>query len=365
MTRPGSDVNGTRSTQCNAAATMPNDFALFAARVRSSVEERLAATLDRRIATARRRGPDVEAVAGALSELVLRGGKRMRCVLLTAAYEAHGGEGGIEIVAPACVALELLQAYLLSHDDWMDGDDVRRGGPSVPAMMRLRFSGARADAMSILAGDLAAAWARGALFEVALPSERVVQAAAELARVEEDVVEGQVLDVGNGARDLAAVEAMHVLKTSSYTVRGPVAIGARLAGAKDAEVAALTAFADPLGVAFQMRDDVLGVFGDAAIMGKPAGNDLRAGKRSAVVVEALHQGLGHDLAHVLGRPDASERDLRGAIHRLEACGIRARIESRIGVLVREAQDALEQTKLTSAGRALLATAVLALTDRQI
>jgi geranylgeranyl diphosphate synthase type I len=232
-------------------------------------------------------------------------------------------------------------------------------------MMRRRFSGARADAMSILAGDLAAAWARGELFEVALPSERVVQAAAELARVEEDVVEGQVLDVGNGARDLAAVEAMHVLKTSSYTVRGPVAIGARLAGAKDAEVAALTAFADPLGVAFQMRDDVLGVFGDAAIMGKPAGNDLRAGKRSAVVVEALHQGLGHDLAHVLGRPDASERDLRGAIHRLEACGIRARIESRIGVLVREAQDALEQTKLTSAGRALLATAVLALTDRQI
>jgi geranylgeranyl diphosphate synthase type I len=230
MTRPGSDLNGTRSTQGNAAATMPNDFALFAARVRSSVEERLAATLERRITTARKRGPDVEAVAGALSDLALRGGKRMRCVLLAAAYEAHGGEGGIDVVAPACVALELLQTYLLSHDDWMDGDDVRRGGPSVPAVMRLRFSGARADAMSILAGDLAAAWARGALFDVALPSERVVQAAAELARVEEDVVEGQVLDVGNGACDLAAVEAMHALKTSSYTVRGPVAIGARLAG---------------------------------------------------------------------------------------------------------------------------------------
>jgi geranylgeranyl diphosphate synthase type I len=348
MTRPGSD------------------FALFVARVRETVEERLTVVLDRRLATARGRGADVEAAARALGQLTLRGGKRMRCVLLAAAYEAHGGEGGIEAVAPACVAIELLQAYLLVHDDWMDGDDVRRGGPSVPALMRKRFSGsaAMADAMTVLAGDLAAAWARRALFDLALPASRVVLAAAELARVEEDVVEGQMLDVVGGAHDLPDVEAMHVLKTSSYSVRGPVVMGARLAGATDVQVTALAAFADPLGVAFQMRDDVLGVFGAPTVMGKPAGSDLRAGKRSAVVVEALAQGLGGTLAPVLGRPQASESDVRAAIDRLESSGIRARLEARIGALVREAQGALERASLTPAGRALLSTAVLALTDRQ-
>jgi geranylgeranyl diphosphate synthase type I len=341
------------------------DFALFVARVRETVGQRLAAVLERRLATARSRGVDVEAVARALSQLTLRGGKRMRCVLLAAAYEAHGGEGGIDAVAPACVAIELLQAYLLVHDDWMDGDEVRRGGPSVPALMRERFSaGPLADAMTILAGDLAAAWARRALFDVALPASRVVLAAAELARVEEDVVQGQMLDVVGGARDLAEVEAMHVLKTSSYSVRGPVVIGARLAGATDAQVTALAAFADPLGVAFQMRDDVLGVFGDPTVMGKPAGNDLRTGKRSAVVVEALAHGLGGVLEPVLGRPQAGEPDLRAATERLEASGVRARLETRIGALVREAQGALERAHLTPAGRALLSTAVVALTDRQ-
>jgi geranylgeranyl diphosphate synthase, type I len=366
MPRPGLDSNGARVSHRNVVPedARTGDFGAFAGRVRPAVENELAEWLDRRMEEARGRGADVEVVASAITQLALRGGKRIRAVLAAAAFEACGGEGGPGIVARAGVALELLQTYLLVHDDWMDGDDVRRGGPSVPAMMRARFDGARADAMTILAGDLAAAWSRRALLEVAMAPDRLVLAAAELARVEEDVVEGQVLDVGGRAQSAKEVEMMHRLKASSYTVRGPIAVGARLAGATEGQVSGLTEFAEPLGVAFQLRDDLLGVFGNAEMMGKPAGNDLRAGKRSAVVVEAQRAGLIQELGRVLGRRDATAGDVQAAISLLEVAGVRTRIEARIGVLVGEAQGALERTTLTSTGRALLAGAAYALTDRQ-
>src|SRR5580692_2607798 len=170
----------------SARPAMKDDYELFVAAVRSRTEVRLGSWLESRVAEARRRGPDVEAVADAVGQLALRGGKRMRPVLLVLAYEACGGEGGVQAVLAACVALELLQTYLLVHDDWMDGDEMRRGGPSVPAMMRDHFRGKHADAASILAGDLAAAWAHQALLELELPPERVLMAARELGRVEEE-----------------------------------------------------------------------------------------------------------------------------------------------------------------------------------
>jgi geranylgeranyl diphosphate synthase type I len=343
---------------------MPTEFDGFVASVRSQVELYLTSWLPGRMADARRRGADVEAVAEAVCQLTMRGGKRMRAVLLAASYEGHGGAGGSSVVAPAGASLELLQTYLLIHDDWMDGDAIRRGGPSVPAIMRQRFALDRADAMAILAGDLAAAWARRAFFETAVTPEGVLAAARELGRVEEDVVEGQVLDVGGRAEDAVAVEAMHTLKTTSYTVRGPLVVGACLAGAPEAQVARLVAFSAPLGVAFQLRDDVLGVFGDAAKTGKPAGNDLRAGKRSAVAVEALEAGLGGPFARVFGRADAADADVSAAVEQLLAHGIRDRVEARIEALVAETGSVLDHLELTGKGRDLFSSAVVALTHRQ-
>ena len=168
--------------------------------------------------------------------------------------------------------------------------------------------------MSILAGNLAEAWTQRLFLELKLPPERVGRAALELARVHEDVIAGQVLDVRGAASDARAVEAMHALKTASYSVRGPVVIGARLAGASEDRIRALAAFAEPLGVAFQLRDDVLGLFGDPDTMGKPASDDLREGKRTALVVEALRDARAADaLGRVLGRAIASDEDVREAV----------------------------------------------------
>ena len=338
-------------------------FGQFVARVRAEVDARLGPWLDERVARARSRGGDVEIVADAVRSLVMRGGKRMRAVLLAASYEACHGQGGSTAVAAAGTALELLQAYLLVHDDWMDGDDVRRGGPSVPAMLRERLPG-HGDAASVLAGDLAAAWAQEALLELELPPARVLLAARELARVEEEVIHGQVLDVRSRANDAREVEAVHALKTASYTVRGPVVMGARLAGASEAQVTALAAFATPLGVAFQLRDDVLGTFGDARATGKPAG-DLRKGKRTALVVEASTDAHAEEmLGRVLGRPDATAADHDAAVAAVESSGARARVEGRIAALTGEAKVALDRAELAPAGRALLERAIVALTERE-
>jgi geranylgeranyl diphosphate synthase type I len=344
--------------------TSEDAFGQFVARVRAEVDARLGAWLDARVAVARSRGSDVELVADAVRSLVMRGGKRMRAVLLAASYDGCGGDGGSLAVVAAGASLELLQAYLLVHDDWMDGDDVRRGGPSVPAMMRERLPG-HADAASVLAGDLAAAWSQEALLELELPPGRVLLAAMELARVEEEVIHGQVLDVRSRARDAREVEAVHALKTASYTVRGPVVMGARLAGANEAQVTALAAFATPLGMAFQLRDDVLGTFGDARATGKPAGSDLRKGKRTALVAEASGDAnAAQMLGRVLGRRDATEEEHAAAVVAMETSGARARVEERIAALTHEARAALQRAELAPMGRALLERAVVALTERE-
>src|SRR5262249_22758792 len=135
------------------------------------------------------------------------------------------------------------------------------------------------------AGDLACAMAQRALPSVPLPAVRVRAACDELARMQHDVIAGQLLDMRASAHDRCAGERVHELKTWADTVRGPLAIGAHLAGATTAQQDALAKYAKPVGVAFQLRDDLLGTFGDQGTTGKSNGADIRRGKRTALVVE--------------------------------------------------------------------------------
>jgi geranylgeranyl diphosphate synthase type I len=193
----------------------------------------------------------------------------------------------------------------------------------------------------------------------------VVLAARELADVQDEVVSGQMLDVHGGAHEMEQVEAVHALKTASYTVRGPVVIGARLAGASEPLVLALRAFAEPLGVAFQLRDDVLGIFGNTREMGKPSGSDLRQGKRTAPVVFAMRSPpAAGRLERVLGRADASDEDIALAVRSIEESGARARVDQRISELVAVALAALDRVEVVERGRALLAQAAVLLTRRE-
>jgi geranylgeranyl diphosphate synthase, type I len=339
-----------------------NEFATYAAAFRPKVEARLDAWLTAKSVERAGLSAAARAPVEAAFDLARRGGKRWRAVLVASAYDAFLGEGGADAVVMAGVAMELLQAYLLIHDDWMDGDDLRRGGPSVPAMMRARFGSTElADASAILAGDYTAGLALDALLSVPCAGDRVVLAARELARVEEEVVLGQLLDVH--APPDAAIEATHALKTASYTVRAPVLIGARLAGASDEACRALEAFAAPLGVAFQLRDDILGTFGDPASTGKPPFSDLRRGKRTALIAEASRNPGAEGPLKALGDPASTREALEALAAHLDTSGARARVEARIESLLAESRAALLAAPLPEAGRLVLMGAITTLGNR--
>ena len=349
-----------------AAGSPCEAFERFREEVKCEVDAALATWLDARGAEARRLGADVDAMSAAARTLVVRGGKRLRAVLLAAAYVACGGDGGARAVAMAGVSLELLQGYLLIHDDWMDGDDVRRGGPSVHAALRTCFGSLRAgEVAGILAGDYTAALAQQALFEVPLPPARVVEAAQIFAKTQVDVTCGQLLDVRAMAEAPEAVEVMHSLKTGSYTVHGPIGMGAALAGASADTRATLGDFARPLGIAFQLRDDLLGTFGDPKTTGKPQGSDLLRGKRTALVVELERDAEGRRLLpRVFGVDDASADEVKAVVARMISSGARARVEARLLALMRQSAAALEPLELVAAGKEVLRGAVLALGERE-
>ena len=347
--------------------TAAAEFARYAAGVRLKVEGALSAWLAAKAAETAKVPTGARAPIEAAHDLAKRGGKRWRAVLVAAAYDAFQGEGGPGTVVLAGVAIELLQVYLLIHDDWMDGDELRRGGPSVPAMMRARFGDSDlAEASAILSGDYAAGLALEALLSVPCPGDRVVRAARELARVEEEVVLGQLLDVHADVRAAEdwAVEATYALKTASYTVRAPVLIGALLAGASDSVCSALEAYAVPLGVAFQLRDDLLGTFGDASATGKPPLTDLRRGKLTALIADVARQPGASERLSAFGDPSASREDLEALASHLEVSGARARVEARIDALLAEARSALEIVPLSEPGRRVLLGAIPTLGHRE-
>jgi geranylgeranyl diphosphate synthase type I len=354
----------TAADERNASA----EFIALLEGVRGRLDERLASWLKPRVIAAAQISDDVGAAATAVQDLALRGGKRMRAALVAAGFVASRAPGDWTPCEPAMLAVELLQTYLLIHDDWMDADDVRRGGPTVHVLLRAKLgSPALGDAAAVLAGDLACGYAQDALLETALPAERVVHAARVFARIQVDVVTGQLAEMCSTAPDRTdgpSVETIHALKTASYTVTGPLLLGAALAGASDAECAAMERFGRPLGIAFQLRDDLLGVFGDPSATGKPIWNDIRQGKRTSLIAELR----GNDVAaaalvRAFGKADATAGDLEAVVRAMEETGARRRVEARVRELCDEARRALDTMTLSDTGRTWLRGAVTALGER--
>jgi geranylgeranyl diphosphate synthase type I len=301
----------------------------------------------------------------ALRDLCLRGGKRLRPALVVAGYRAASCQGDLDTAIDAGVALELLHAYLLIHDDWMDQDSVRRGGPAVHALLARRFRSERVGcAAGILAGDYAAGLAAEALSRLELPPSRAMRIWACFAQMQLDAVAGQQLDLIGRTR---SVESVYALKTASYTVRGPLLLGAQLASARTRVLTALDRYSLPVGVAFQLRDDLLGVFGNSSQTGKPTASDLRSGKRTVLLTTGLRRARGRDhrvLKSVVGNAHASQAKLSAAAQVLERCGARKVVEDRIEELLGRARLALRAGRIKPEATALLEGAAQALTDRQ-
>ena len=257
-------------------------------------------------------GPDLGAVADAAVDFVFAGGKRMRPLFAYWGWRCvkEGGTRDEGAVLTAAASLELLHAAALVHDDLIDDSSTRRGQPAAHARFAaVGGSVAFGDAAAILLGDLLLSWSAALFARADLPPAASDAARGPFELMATEMMAGQYLDMLEQSRGSFSVEAalrVARYKSSKYTVERPLLVGAGAGGAAVDVQEALSAFGLPLGEAFQLRDDVLGVFGDPGQTGKPAGDDLREGKRT-VLVALAHAAAGpaqrRQLVERLGDPD--------------------------------------------------------------
>jgi geranylgeranyl diphosphate synthase type I len=289
-----------------------------------------------------------------LDRIVGAGGKRLRPLFCLLGYQAGKGDPGPEILRSAA-ALELLHTFAIVHDDVMDRSRVRRGQPAswVELAGAHRREGMRGDpasfgvAAAVLVGDLALILADQAFLGSGFPPGRVLPALDRYNRMRAEMVAGQYLDVlgaHSGSAGEAEARRVAVLKSGLYTVEGPLHIGCLLAGGRPEMLAMLSRYGVPLGEAFQIRDDVLGVFGDPSATGKDRDSDLREGKRTVLVARTLALAEEADRRFIeerLGRPDLSADDVGRIRSLMEDSGALASTLRLIGDLTEEAKSAVD------------------------
>ncbi|UDY34939.1 polyprenyl synthetase family protein [Dermatobacter hominis] len=304
--------------------------------------------------------PDLDGLHEALTAFVLDGGKRIRPAFAYWTFLGAGGEAENPAVLDLCSGLELLHAFALLHDDVMDGSDTRRHHETahVSAARRHRGSGWRGESrrygegVAILLGDLALTLADRTLDRLDRTTRSIY------GDLKAELVAGQYLDLLSAARgdlDLDRSRRILVYKSARYTVERPMQLGAALAGRHEELVAAVSRVGAPLGEAFQLRDDVLGVFGSADAVGKPVGDDLREGKATMLISLAAARADEEQRAEL----ELLGTDLDGAtIERLtdviRSTGALDLVERRIEELTDLALDELARLPVTEPARAALA-----------
>jgi geranylgeranyl diphosphate synthase, type I len=335
--------------------TLPDPASpLDAANLRGRVQAVVEATLEDKAAALAAISPDLAPMVEAISAL-LAGGKRLRPAFAYWGWRGAGGNPQFDDAAVrASASLEFLQACALSHDDVMDASDTRRGQPAA----HRRFASLHRSSAwvgspeafgvgaAILLGDLCLSWAGEVLLTSAFPEPALRRARDVYDEMRTELMAGQYLDLLEQARGGGSVErALRVIryKSAKYTIERPLHLGAALAGGDPVVVDAYSAYGLPLGEAFQLRDDILGVFGDPAETGKPAGDDLREGKRTVLVAVAVERSTPSEaeaLRRHLGDPGLDAEGISALRDIIETTGAREFTEALIGDLLERALVAL-------------------------
>jgi len=308
--------------------------------------EHLNAALDEVLAAHTRAATEFDPLYGELLEhlrqFLARGGKRLRPYLM---YLSFCGSGAPDKASAglirASVSQELYHNAWLIHDDLIDRDLVRYGAPNIAGRYRTKFAQARvaggrhlADSLALIAGDINATLATGLILEAPFPTEARLAAVAANTRANFEVFAGETLDVLVPTLEAAEVTTMRLLKlyqakTAAYSIRAPLEVGALLAGRPAGRLAAIADFATPLGIAFQITDDLLGTFGHEQELGKSVLSDLREGKRTILHMTALRlatPAARKRLEASSGNPKAGYHDLAEIRTIYEACGARSTTE---------------------------------------
>lgn len=311
---------------------------------------------------------------GEVGRLVLGGGKRLRPAFCYWAFVGYGGAPDDEVVIDAGCALELMHAFALFHDDVMDDAATRRGIATTHTIFADDHSSSGwagesrrfGEGVAILVGDLTFVYSDMML-------ERANPVAWKLwneLRIEVNV--GQLLDiVGSvrGVRDVGQAERIATYKSAKYTIERPLHLGAALAipDRFDEVSGELSAYGLPLGIAFQMRDDVMGTFGEAGVTGKPVGDDLREGKPTPLLARAVAAATPAQRAILdrAGDPDLSDATIREIQSTIRATGALDELEATIARLSDQALRAVEDLHMSAEAKDQLAELAEFVINREV
>ncbi|MEY4989822.1 MAG: hypothetical protein RIS08_48 [Actinomycetota bacterium] len=361
---------------------MPQDLLL------TLVQKKLDQFCDAKRVELREISPDIEVIMD-FTQSLLRGGKRFRALFAFWAWHGYeSAETELTIDSPIvgiASALEMFHAAALVHDDLLDQSDTRRGQPAI----HKRFESLHKDkgfagsserfgvAGSVLVGDMMLSWSSELFGDSLLAAKHPISEAAcrtEFSKMRFEVMAGQYLDVleENAAptrpRGEAVERANRVMlyKTAKYSLEAPLLIGAALGGASGAQRSGLSKFGIPLGLAFQLRDDVLGVFGDPAVTGKPAGDDLREGKRTVLTgltLESVPTSVGRVFEELLTSGDLDAEQIDFMRNLIVDSGALAKTESLINEYSSRSIDALAVLDVAEPARIALAQLANAVINR--
>lgn len=335
--------------------------------VADRITEQLRRYLRERRSEAAYIGADYDALIARLEEFVLSGGKRLRPVFAYWGWRAVATRQAGPQVLLLFAALELLHASALVHDDVIDGSATRRGRPTThmnfAQLHRARNWRGSPDqfgtSAAILLGDLALAWADDIVADADLPPDAHRRVRRVWADIRTELLGGQYLDIvaeASAAASIASAMTVNTYKTAAYTVVRPLQLGAAAAADRPDVHSVFQQVGTDLGLAFQLRDDVLGVFGDPAVTGKPSGDDLRSGKQTVLVAEAMAMADRSDpvaaklLRSSMGA-ELTDTQVRELCDVIDELGALAAVEQRIDALTRRALDTLAAAPIHAVAKA--------------
>ena len=304
--------------------------------------------------------PEGVKVIDFLEDYTMRGGKRVRPALIIAGYKSCGGEE-VEKIVPASLSIEALQSYLLIHDDIMDEDELRRGDKTLHKMYEeyheQEFSGARPEKfgenMGIVAGDIANSFAVSQLIDSDFENETKIEALRKFEKIHRHTGYGQALDITFNQREVEEVcendvLTVHHLKTAQYTMAGPLELGAIFAGGDGEQIEMLRKYGEKAGKAFQVYDDMLGLYGNKQKLGKPVDSDLKEGKRTLLILKALENANEKQkefILNALGNDDITEDEVREVRKIVKETGSYEYSRKKTIELAEEAKEALDEDVL--------------------
>ena len=323
-------------------------------------------------------GSELAPVASAMERFLLDSGKRLRPLFAYLGFLGTGSKPTVEILR-ACAALELVHVCALMHDDVMDASDTRRGAPSIhrafEAMHKdAKLSGSSAQfgiSTAILLGDLALVWSAKMLHQSGIDGTTLIRSLPMYDEMRVELMAGQYLDVYEQA--LASQSVTRSLKVAryksgKYTIERPLHFGAALGGGKQNLFSTYSDYGLPLGEAFQLRDDILGIFGDPEETGKPAGDDLREGKRTVLLAKVMELASAEESAEINSALGNANLDL-AHVNRIREIfvqtGALAQVEELISTLTSTAQSALEHGEIDPLAKSALTQLLTIVTQRKL